>query len=88
MQTTAAPVEHRNIIPPKSQKQSKGARTCGLADKDELRNSFANKDALVLCGVVKGRIGRVIGVGDSIAYVCFDGRPESHPIHLHDAINV
>ena len=59
-----------------------------MVSKDELVNSFVNKDALVLRGPCKYRIGTVIGIGMTEAGLMFDGRPEKVMVRLRDAVNM
>lgn len=66
----------------------KYARTWGLANDDELVNSFVGKDVYVLRGSGKGRIGRAIGVGSKAATVVFDGSLDQHKVGLKDAVNL
>lgn len=52
------------------------------------RNSFIGKDAYVFDGDLKGRIGRVLGIGDHSATLVFDGQLIKYHINLTVAVNV
>lgn len=64
------------------------ARTSGMVDKNEMIASFVGKEAYVLRGSGKGRIGRVVGVGSESATVVFDGSQAHHKMGLTDAVNL
>ena len=84
----AAPQEFQNIQRERLKGILNKAETSGLVSKDELVNSFINKEALVLRGPCKYRIGTVVGIGMAEANLMFAGRPEKVAVRPRDAVNV
>lgn len=52
------------------------------------RNSFIGKDAYIFNGQLKGRIGKVMGIGKHSATIVFEAHPEQYRIESTFAVNM
>lgn len=59
-----------------------------VEQRRQWRNSFIGKDAYILDGQLKGRIGKVLGIGERSATIAFEAYPEQYRIESTSAVNM